>query len=477
MRKVAGAGAAVVVFVVLLVGLSSSAAAHPLGNFTVNRFSGLHFSAGRVVVDYVVDMAEIPTFQVLSRFDRSGAERVTAKELQAYADHLAPRLLRSVRLTANDRPIDLTLASDMASLRPGQGGLDILRIQARFVGSLQEQEIQADYRDRNYAGRIGWKEIVATADDGEGIVSSSVPAKSISDGLRAYPKDLLSNPLDVTGATLRLAPRASMVGGRGSEGGATVNSPGVIGGWLSTSFASLVEGNLSPAFVALAILLAFAAGAAHALAPGHGKGIMAAYLVGTEGRLRHAVGVGAAISLMHTLSVAALGLSVLWASSLFPPETVYPWLSLLSGILVLALGAGMLHARLRNRPVARRGRRTLEQPHDAGHAHGPGAPSPTSLKGLGVLAVSGGLLPSPSALVVLLAAVALHRVLLGVILIGVFSVGLAATLSSLGIAVVKARSLIEQRSGRGVVRVLPLLSAAAITVIGVVITVGAITKL
>jgi ABC-type nickel/cobalt efflux system permease component RcnA len=249
----------------------------------------------------------------------------------------------------------------------------------------------------------------------------------------------------------------------------------------------LIEHDVSPVFFVLAFGLSLAAGALHALGPGHGKSIMAAYLVGTEGRVRHALAVGTAVSLMHTASVVALGLVILGASQVFTPEVVFPWLSLASGLVVVGLGGWLLRTRTRwsghEDLVRAEGHHDDHSHHHHAHEHAhhhhglsPGI-APTSWKGLGVIALSGGLLPSPSALVVLLGAVALHRVLLGLVLVGVFSVGLAACLSAVGILVIRVRSYASRRLGERVTAVFPVVSAGAILGIGVILTAGAVARL
>jgi ABC-type nickel/cobalt efflux system permease component RcnA len=199
---------------------------------------------------------------------------------------------------------------------------------------------------------------------------------------------------------------------------------------------------------------------------------------------------------MHTASVVALGLAILGASKVFAPEVVFPWLSLVSALVVLALGTYLLRARLRARSRARapghlehahtHGDGDVHEhhehehghSHDHGHSHAPAAGiAPTSWKGLGVIALSGGLLPSPSALIVLLAAVALHRIAFGLLLVGVFSIGLASALTIVGILVIKARSYATRRWGESLTNALPIFSAAAILLIGVFLTAGAVAKL
>ena len=516
-------GRAAVVAVVGVAVLGAPAAAHPLGNFTVNRFSGLEISTSTVLVHYAVDMAEIPTFQELRAIDSNGDASAGATELEDYARGLALSLLEGVSLTSGGAPVELTVEEAGAALRPGQGGLDVLRVDAVFAGELPAAAASLVYRDTNYTNpdKLGWKEVIAYPVGGQGIVTSSVPASSVSDGLRSYPQDLLSTPVEVTSAKVEVAPGAGG-GGEGAGAGLEegVGSPGAL---IGGSFASLVERELSPLAFVVAMGLALGFGALHALGPGHGKTVMAAYLVGADGRVRDAVIVGISVSAMHTASVVALGLVTLAASSVFPPEAVFPWLSLAAGVVVLALGAWLLWVRGRayaqhrrahsGIEVARpphRGRERLDE-HDHGHddhdhhhghdhvhdhdhagraageelthSHGgvthshvlPDAPL-WSWKGLAAVALAGGLLPSPTALVVLLGAVALHRVAFGIALVAGFSIGLAAALTAIGILVLRARSFTTNRLGERAGVALPILSAAAIVAVGLYLTARALSS-
>jgi ABC-type nickel/cobalt efflux system permease component RcnA len=373
-----------------------------------------------------------------------------------------------------------------------------LRVETTYMGSLADENAELRYENDNFTGRLGWREIVARAVDGQGLERSSAPTESVSDELRSYPEDLLSSPLDETSAELSLQPGAAPARSPGESGGGSSDWSGA----LSDRFVSLIEQDLSPGVLVVALLLALAAGALHALGPGHGKTIMAAYLVGADGKMRHAVTIGIAVSLMHTLSVVVLGLITLWAASIFPPETVYPWLTFISGLVVLGLGAWLLRSRVRARRTYVSALRTIHTPargtdHEHGHDHDEHhhhhdhdhdhvgnthshggvththempAASPMSWKGLTAIAVSGGLLPSPTALVVLLGAVALHRVAYGIVLVGAFSIGLAAALTIVGVLVLKARAVAERRFGTGFGTLMPVLSAAAIFAIGLLLT-------
>lgn len=487
------------------------AGAHPLGNFTINQYSGIEIATDEIVVHYVVDMAEIPTIQELGI--RSG-QVVDQDALDEYAQELAPRILDNLTLTANGDPVSLDAGQPNAELLPGEGPLEVFRLEVDFAGRLADAGATIEYTDGNYADRVGWKEITIYPVGGQGLEHSSVPPSSSSDELRRYPQDELSSPLSQTTATADLAP-----GNRGDPGTPQVREETASFDLFGGSFASLIERDLTSAAFLVTLLLAVGFGAVHALGPGHGKTVMAAYLVGTEGRVRHAVSVGIAVSIMHTFSVIALGLLTLWASSLFPPESVYPYLSLVSGVVVLALGGWLLRVRLSARAERREpphrhapervlvgvgvrenehGALTKRQDHavhgqdhphgSGGHTHGfgyhthspaelPAGASVLSRRGLVAIALSGGLLPSPSALVVLLGSIALGRVAFGLTLVAAFSVGLAGALTLVGIAVLRARAYATRRFGSRAGVVLPILSAAAITLLGAWLTLRALLTL
>jgi nickel/cobalt exporter len=469
-----------------VVAVPSAAFAHPLGNFTVNLYSGIQLTPGEVRIDYVLDMAEIPTFQEMSNIDANGDGTASDAERASWAERTAPELLSNLTLSVGGRPVDLRVVSSGMRFRPGQGGLQILRLEATFAGEVASQGGLA-YRDDNYADRIGWREITAVGAEGEAIAGSSVPAGSVSDGLLSYPQDLLASPLHVTRAALSFHPGTSAPAATSSEqlSGADAR-PGVTGG----SFAGLVD-QTGP-FMLVAFLLAMAFGALHALGPGHGKTLMAAYLVGAGGRPKQAVAVGGAVAVMHTASVLALGFVVLSATKLFPPERVYPWLGLGSGLVALGLGAGLLVTRFGVWSNDRRAALAHDHDHAGGHEHGhddehvdgghghthsvPDAPV-LSRRGLMALAVAGGILPSPTALVVLLGSVAFHRVAYGLGLIAAFSVGLATALIVVGILALRARDLVSRRMSGTVGRLVPVFSASAIVVLGLALTLRGFVQL
>jgi ABC-type nickel/cobalt efflux system permease component RcnA len=383
--------------------------------------------------------------------------------------------VKRLDLTIDDASVTLQPAGAATQLLPGQGGLDTLRFEGTFVGDAPSDGSLA-YRDGNFAGRIGWQEVVAVGAEGAALSQTSVPSTSVSDELRSYPQNLLSSPLSVDAMTATFAPGHS---GPAPEpitsdlAGAGMRArPLVEGG----PFAGLLT-NHGTALVLLGLAIAAAFGAWHALLPGHGKTLMAAYMVGSSSRARHAVSVGSAVAVMHTASVLALGLLVLTLEQTFRPEALYPWLGLLSGLVALGLGAYLLITRL---SVWGRRHDDGQHGHDhgpGGHTHGPGGHThalpegtPLSSKGVLALALAGGILPAPSALIVLLGAIEAHRVAYGLTLVLAFSAGLAIALIAVGTGALKARELVARRLSGSIGRLVPVASAAAIVGVGVYLT-------
>jgi ABC-type nickel/cobalt efflux system permease component RcnA len=234
----------------------------------------------------------------------------------------------------------------------------------------------------------------------------------------------------------------------------------------------------------LALGLAVALGGLHALTPGHGKTLVAAYLVGSRGTVRHAVALGAIVTFTHTASVILIGLLALFASRFVVPDVLVPALEVLSGTLVVVIGARLVWQRW----VAFRRRRDVghahshDHSHDHGHSHSHDhshfPPADFKLGSLAAMGVSGGLIPCPEALGIMIVAVGLNRILLGLGLIVSFSVGLAAVLIAIGILLVRSRSLVERFGGRGGrwSSGLPLGSATIVTVLGIGITLNGVAS-
>jgi len=263
-------------------------------------------------------------------------------------------------------------------------------------------------------------------------------------------------------------------------------APGIQFPAEQSRMAALVAGrDLGLGFVLFAFGVALVLGAFHALSPGHGKTVVAAYLVGSKGTVRHAFLLGLIVTITHVTSVVLLGLATLWLSQYVVPEKLYPWLGFSSGLLIVLIGGWMFVKRLRIALGAKRSHRRHDHDHDHGHDHDHdhdhvvrhADDSPVSFFELLVLGVTGGMVPCPSALVVLLSAVALHRIAFGLALIGVFSLGLAAVLILIGVLVVKAGAILTrfQRMGWLATR-LPVASAVVVTVLGAIIAVQALAS-
>jgi ABC-type nickel/cobalt efflux system permease component RcnA len=444
----------VLVAVALVVGFAlarpDGASAHPLGNFTVNHYAGIELAGDRVFVRYVLDLAEIPTFQSGDRVRARGYAREIARDLD-------------LRL-GGERVVLRPLAHRVSEL-PGAGGLPTLRFEAVYAAPLHGSALT--FADRSFPTRIGWREITVRARDGARIVSSSVPDTSRSNELHSYPRDLLRSPLAVRSATARIVPGAAPAPPPRIERPAT---PSHTGDGLTR-----LIGRDDPTFgvVLLSLLVAAFWGAAHALTPGHGKALVAGYLVGTRGRPRHAFALGATVTVTHTAGVFALGLVTLGLSTVVVPEQLYPWMTLVSGLLVVGVGAGVLLRRARHA----RGHHDPHHHdhHDHHHHDHHDHHHDIGVRGILGIGAAAGLLPCPSALVVLLSAIALHKLAFGLALIVAFSIGLAATITAIGlVAVIARRAFGRARLDGPLVRALPAVSAAVIVVVGLVITVKAI---
>ena len=425
------------------------ASAHPLGNFTINRYAGIRVQPDRVLVHYVVDMAEIPTFQERAAVEASGAE--------AYAAATCARVAGDLALTVDGRAAALGAGTSAVTFPPGAAGLATTRLTCDLsapLPAIRSGSHALDFRDDAFAGRLGWREITAVGDRST-LKESSVPEHSVSAELTGYPQDLLTSPLDVRGATVRFEP-----------GGAAAAGSGVVGSLLprgvdrvTEAFQSfLARRSVTVPLVAIALSIAILLGALHAFAPGHGKTVMAAYLVGRRGTIRQGILMGLTITATHTAGVLALGLFVT-VSSTIAPERLYPVFGVASGLMLATIGASLLRRALH-------ARRSHEHPH--GHDH----PETVETRRLLAIGFAGGLVPSPSAVVVLLGALAIGRVWLGAALVFAYGLGMAATLSGAGLLLVRLRRFAEARATTRrprlalLTRVVPITTASVITIVG-----------
>jgi ABC-type nickel/cobalt efflux system permease component RcnA len=452
---------------------TGEAVAHPLGNFSVNHLTQVEISRDRVDALYILDQAEIPTFQERSL---APAEVLAKKRAE---------VTRGLRLAVDGRDVALSPAgAPRIDFPAGQGGLEVTRVEIPLFATVSEPR-KVELRDETFAGRAGWKAIVAQPGEGTA-VRSTAPSGDPTNGLRSYPEESLSSPVAQTSADFVVRQGGGTLAAPAGPGrGETTTSRGGSDG-LTGTFGDAAAGE---GVLLLLLLAAFGWGALHALSPGHGKAMVAAYLIGTRGTPKHAVALGAVVTLTHTIGVFALGLVTLLLSQYILPEDLFPWLNLASGLLVVIVGVGVLRSRMRWARARRSGEHDHSHGdhehhhHDHGHSHGGHhhhhhVPDGVTWKGLVGMGAAAGLIPCPSALVVLLGAIAQHQVALGLLLIVAFSAGLAMTLTALGLAIVYSRRAISRFSvPSGVTTALPALSAVVIVGIGFVLTANAIPQI
>jgi nickel/cobalt transporter (NicO) family protein len=434
----------------------AAADAHPLGNFTINHLSRVSVGAERIDVTYTLDQAEIPTFQ----------ER--GKSPQAVLAAKLAEVRRGLRLTVDGHSAPVAVQPGARIAFPqGQGGLRTTRVTVRLTARAGRR---IEFRDETFPGRVGWKAVVAAPGAGTD-VRSTVPVTDPTDGLRRYPSDLLKSPLDQRTATLTAQPGSGRVTAPDGVRGGGSASEDRSGDGLAGIFEDAASGK---GVLLLLLLAAFGWGALHALSPGHGKSMVAAYLVGTRGTAKHAVALGATVTIAHTAGVFALGLVTLALSQYVVPEDLYPWLTLASGLLVVGVGIGVLRSRVK---AAKHHHHHGSHDHGS-HDHGSHTHE-VSARSLIAMGASAGMIPCPSALVVLLAALSQHEVALGLVLITAFSLGLAATITGIGLVVVYARALLSRLdlAGSRTAAALPAVSALAIVVVGCVLTAQAVPGL
>ena len=471
--------------------LAAPAGAHPLGNFTINHLTELTFAHGRAALHYVLDMAEIPTYQAMRAATPDGT--MTAAQLDAWARAQAQTLLPELELRAGDAPLTLTLDTTAARTRPGAGGLPLIYLTLDAHAAIPAGSREITYRDATFAGRIGWRDVVVA------------PASEPTHELLAYPNALLGSPRGLTGVSVTLASDGHRLAVVDAPAVEDVSAAGAGPAIVRSNQLSdmLAKGTSDWSFVLLTLLVAIALGALHALEPGHGKTLLAISLVGARATAKQAAILAASLTVAHTIGVLALGVAISLLKGYFVPETIYPWITLVSGIAIATIGARAVHRQLQQRrPLAHAHAHghAATHPHahshthqahthshdDHGHDHGhshdhshddleharlhaiPGT-APLRFGATVWAAMSGGVAPCPAALVVLLAAVALDQVAYGLFVIVAFSFGLAATLTALGIAVVRGAGWLQGRPQfERFVRYGPLVSAVVIATIGAI---------
>ena len=507
--------------------------AHPLGNFTINQYVGLNISRDKVLVDYVLDMAEIPAFQEIAAFDANGNGQPDSSESALYHADKCASFQPDLNLLQNNRLLDLTLTSSSVEFPVGVGGLPTLRLNCNFEASLisKDEIVKISFNNKAFPDRLGWREIVVTP---EGVtLKGDYATTSQSNQLTNYPQDLLTSPLDQRQVRFEITSSPMSRQNVSSTSNEQTQSQLSDRNDAFTRLILLEDINLSTLLLALAI--SFIWGAMHAMTPGHGKTIVGAYLVGSRGTPKHALYLGLTTTITHTAGVFVLGLITLFASRFIVPEKLYPWMNLLSGLFVMGIGMNLLTSRFKSsgagawlqtlkinsirsprfspvlehshaESVAHQHKYALNtshehrhphahghiQSHEDDHAHDHSHPhedgehshlppgvngSPVTWRSLLSLGISGGLIPCPSALVVLLGAIALNRIGLGLLLVFAFSLGLAGALTIIGLMFIYAGRFFERFPSQGkLIRILPVFSALFISLIGLAISLRALME-
>ncbi|HEU0103383.1 MAG TPA: hypothetical protein VFR07_13785, partial [Mycobacteriales bacterium] len=333
---------------VLVAAAAGAAAAHPLGNFTVSHYHGLTLAPDGVEVHTVIDVAEIPTQQRRAGIDSDADGALSAAELGAEAGRECPAVAADLTATVDGARLGWTVDAVALEVVPGEADLPTLRLTCDLSAPADlGARASVNFTDGYRTDRIGWHEVTAVG-VGMRLVESSVPSTSVSDRLRSYPSDLLSSPLDVRSAAVVAEP-GRPVAGRAGPAADPAGSFSRLVAEGDRRLGDLVgDRQLTPLVGALAVALAALLGAGHAVLPGHGKTVMAAYLAGRRGRPRDALLVGATVTLTHTAGVLLLGLALTLSSGL-AGERVLRVLTVVSGLLVVVIGAGLLRGALRDR--------------------------------------------------------------------------------------------------------------------------------
>jgi ABC-type nickel/cobalt efflux system permease component RcnA len=546
--------------------IPAAAAAHPLGNFTINHYAALRVGPDRIDLDVVVDLAEIPAFQERIRIDLDGDGLVSEAETDAARPTECEALQPSFNLSIDAEPVAATLVAAGLSFPAGAAGVPTMRIvcelRAEIQGGLAEGSI-VEFADVSFLERIGWREIVVVGDAMtiEALAGGDIPTVAgVSDRLTTYPADLLTQPLAVESVAFGVrpggpaaapftAPDAAPFPGSPtadpSESGASPGSspapsatagPAIVPGGVGGEIPGIFQvADLTPLIALGSIVLAMALGAGHALTPGHGKTLMAAYLVGTRGTIRHAAGLGLAVTVSHTLGILVLAVLVTGAESILPADTVVRWVPVIAALAFVAIGAVMVFSEVSRRRRGARLRAALTADHDhdhdhdhddghddgpelgAGHDHGhedghshehehehehePEGPASASVaaehshggirhshvpaddrtltwKSLFALGLAGGIIPSTNALIILLGTIVAGRAAFGIVLVVAFGLGMAIVLGGVGAAMVVARERMERLPtsstlGR-VAAQAPLVASLAVLGIGLWLTAQAI---
>ena len=449
---------------------TGTAGAHPLGNVSVNHFAGLVIGTDHVRIDYVLDLAELPAVRAKQQIDVDGDGGIGSGERGDFERTRCAELASNLDLRVGGDAVPVAGADGRLSFHPGEAGLEIMRLECdlRAEVSVTAEDTLIEFADDNPRARVGWYEITAVGDQVT-LTRSDVPETSVSARLTDYPTD---GPM--------LARRTATVAA--SPGGERAPSPVAtpFGEQVTAAtdrFTSLIASDdVTLPLVVTSLVVAMFFGAVHSLAPGHGKSVIAAYLIGQQRDRRLALLLGLTVAITHTLSVLIFG-GIVSITETVAPERLYPLFGVASGLLFVALGVALLLQVLRRRRRQTTGLVAVpamamaaggglvhlptdhdhgpvhqhhdhehhhDHDHDHDHSHGDGwhehrhididavASGELGWRGVIVPGLAGGLVPSPSALLVFLGGLALGRAWFGVGLVLGYGAGIAITLVTAG---------------------------------------------
>jgi nickel/cobalt exporter len=507
------------------------ASAHPLGNYTINHYAEVRVEPDRVLLDVVIDQAEIPTFQARQDFDVDADGEVSDEEIEAGRIEACRTLAGAIEVTAGGAPLELVALEAGLAFPPGVGGLSTMRESCAFEAALPAPiasgPTDITYADRSFPERIGWREIVARGSEVTlATADGELRERSVSQRLTLYPADLIATPLadqrlvvaaspggpalpafdvpdaqPIPGAAPRSAPSPAVSTPLPSAAPASLATASVPGGVSGAELPSIFrQADLTPVVILLSLLAAAGLGAGHALTPGHGKTLMAAYLVGTRGTALHALGLGLSVSVSHTAGILLLAAVVVGFSGAIAPDVVVRWAPVVAAVSIVLIGGWMLLGEVHRRRSTRAlvGAPAHDHGHDHRHDHGHGRdghehehshrgvthghrPPPgssISWRSLFLLGLAGGLIPSTSALLILLGSIAAGRPAFGFILVVAFGLGMAAVMGGIGFALVAARNRVEgMELGQGLARIreaVPLVASVVVLSFGLLLTAQAL---
>ena len=446
--------AIVLLSVAIGIGLPGSAAAHPQGNDTINRYVRVELYRGEIHVHYVVDYAELPTLTWSFNADKDGDGHLDAGERDAEIARLTESIGSRLVVTVGGEVVEIEPIAGSIETFAGDAGLDVLRVALAYRAEIAPVDnlVELVVLDNNYEGRRGWRTFTLRPSEGAVFEAHEGLLEDPSEALTVFPEEWV-----------QLAPvdRALMIGWQPASG---QSAPGEVvldtirPATKSGGFAGLLSRGGTPWWAVLGLLLAFGFGFVDALGPGHGKTVVAGFVASTGASARQAVALGLVAAVTHTIVVLSIAWVTMLAASTAVSSESGGALRLVAGLGVATVGLALLVHHLRHR----------------GHEH-PLRPAMTT-RGVAGVGIAGGLVPCPVSLLVMLGAVANGDLYYGMGLVAAFGLGMAVILAGVGMAVsgaVRLRWNVGNGTKAAYVRTiagaLPTASAGVMVVVGVLV--------